>query len=69
MNAMQLREAARITLKRFIQEGKDETDRREFSGVVYKDDMIVVINYMRKETDEFPKQKVFKIEAIARAGL
>jgi hypothetical protein len=45
MNRTETKAAARIALKRFVQEGRNEVDTRDYSSVVYKDDMIIIVTF------------------------
>jgi hypothetical protein len=45
MTRTETRTAARTALKRFVQEGRLEVDTREYSSVVYKDEMAIIITF------------------------
>lgn len=46
MKRSETRIAARIALKRFVQDGKLEVDTRDYSTVIYKDDMSIVVTFL-----------------------
>ncbi len=46
MTRSETRIAVRIALKRFVQEGKLEVDTRDYSSVVYKDEMKIIVTFL-----------------------
>jgi hypothetical protein len=63
MKAAELKAAADHMLKLWIETDMRRTEysTRDYTASVLKEDRLIVVAYMRKETDEWPAQKVFNI--------
>jgi len=46
MTRTETRAAARHALKRFVQDGKLEVDTRDYSSVIYKDEMKIIVTFL-----------------------
>jgi hypothetical protein len=56
-----VRKAANYALNRFLDTGREETDTRDFTGVVYPREGVVIVNWTVGEKE---KQRSFNIKAV-----